>query len=144
MKPGLDKILISSGCLSLFASIILFLFKQWNFNWAFYAFAIALPLLLTLGIMASNFETRTLGSIWKLKKAAKVLFIGFCVLMILYQFIGMSFAVTALRYYGISRIPFELLGFFFLVGFIYTVRILYIVTSPNRSTYSEKDVDLSS
>jgi hypothetical protein len=141
MKSSLDRILIWSGCLSLLASIILFLFKQWNLGWEIYVFAIALPISLTLGVIASNFETGSLASIWKLKKAPRVLFIGFCVVMILFQFIGMSFAVTSICYYGISRIPVELLGYFFLVGFIYTVRILYIVTSPNRYKYLGNDID---
>jgi hypothetical protein len=144
MKSTLDKILISSGCLLLLASVILLLIKQWSLGWELYSFAIVLPAILTLCFIASNFETGTpLDSIWKVEKAAKILFIVLSILLILFQFIAISFAVACIPYYGLSRIPFELLGYFFLVGFIYTLRILYIVTSPSRSTYLRDDTDLS-
>jgi RsiW-degrading membrane proteinase PrsW (M82 family) len=134
MSSSLNKFLLLSGCGSLLASIILLLFKHWNLGWQLYLFGIALPVSLTLMAVASNFETGTpVDVISKCSNPWRVAVISICVLLILYHFLAISLAVKFTLQEGFSRLPLELLGYFFLIGFIYTFALLYRVTEPRDS-----------
>jgi len=134
MSCTLHKVLIGSGFVSLLTSVILFVYKQWNFGWPFYLLVMGLPVLLTILAIAGNFENgMQLKPVCKSKIAAKVITIVLSGLLILFQFGAISLAVTFITENGLSRIPFELLGYFFLIGFIYTYRLLYDITAPNYS-----------